>query len=200
MRSGGAQQFGQRLQPAQSVFFGHGLGCTFAKALFCRRRRRAPGAFEGPATLKPVFDRPHACTARQLGPQERKERKRAGNLSSGPHPLGESHHHRVILYEGATPAHLRTHSAQPTASHGAQPRPGADRRPGAAVHARLGRRRRKDGKGAAGAPPRAAARPRGARRAACGAARPPPRILPSDAAWRRAARSRGATRSSRGAE
>ena len=30
MHSGGAQQFRQRSQPAQSVFFGHGLGCTFA--------------------------------------------------------------------------------------------------------------------------------------------------------------------------
>ena len=66
--------------PRRAFFFGHGLGCTFAKALFCRRRRRASGAFEGLPALKPVFDRPYACTVRQLGPQGRKERKRAGNL------------------------------------------------------------------------------------------------------------------------
>ena len=86
MHSGGVQLFGQRSQPAQSDFFGARaslacrLGCTFAKALFCRRRRRASGAFEGLPALKPVFDHPYACTVRQLGPQGRKERKRAGNL------------------------------------------------------------------------------------------------------------------------
>ena len=44
------------------------------KALFCRRRRRASGAFEGLPALKPVFDSPYACTVRQVGPQECKER------------------------------------------------------------------------------------------------------------------------------
>ena len=50
------------------------------KALFCCHRRRESGAFEGLPALKPVFDRPYACTVRQLGPQGRNERKRAGNL------------------------------------------------------------------------------------------------------------------------
>ena len=66
--------------PRRAFFFGHGLGCTFAKALFCRRRRRASGAFEGLPALKPVFDSPYACAVRQLGPHGRKEHKRAGNL------------------------------------------------------------------------------------------------------------------------
>ena len=80
MHSGGAQKCAQRSQPAQSVFLGHGLGCTFAKALYCCHRRRASGAFQGLPALKPVFDRPYACTVPQLGPQGRNERKRAGNL------------------------------------------------------------------------------------------------------------------------
>ena len=83
MHSGGVQLFGQRSQPAQSVFFWSRDWLYVrqtAKALFCRRRRRASGAFEGHPALKPVFDSPYACTVPQLGPQGRKERKRAGNL------------------------------------------------------------------------------------------------------------------------
>ena len=88
MQSGGAQECAQRSQPAQSellVATAHGPTagiCTFAKAkaLICCHRRRASGAFEGPPALKPVFDGPYACTVRQLGPRERRERKRAGNL------------------------------------------------------------------------------------------------------------------------
>ena len=66
--------------PLRAIFFGSRLVCTFAKALFCRRRRRASGAFEGLPALKPVFDSPYACAVPQLGPQGRKERTRAGNL------------------------------------------------------------------------------------------------------------------------
>ena len=86
MHSGGAQECAQRSEPAQSeLLWATGPSfCTFAKAkakaLFCCHRRRASGAFEGPPALKPVFDGPYACTVRQLGPRERRERKRAGNL------------------------------------------------------------------------------------------------------------------------
>ena len=48
--------------------YASGLGCTFAKALFCRRRRRAPGAFEGLPALKPVFDSPYAALCASLVP------------------------------------------------------------------------------------------------------------------------------------
>ena len=60
--------------PAARLVWSFVLYSTFAKALFCRRRRRASGAFEGPPALKPVFDSPYACTVRQVGPQECKER------------------------------------------------------------------------------------------------------------------------------
>ena len=48
-----------------------GLVVRSPKAFFCRRQRRAWGAVEGHPALTPVFDRPYACTVRQLGPQER---------------------------------------------------------------------------------------------------------------------------------
>ena len=88
MHSGGARKCAQRPQPAQSEFvWGPAAGWFVRspiKALFCRRRRRASGAFEGLSALKPVFDSPYACAVRQLGPRERKERQsiprgRAGN-------------------------------------------------------------------------------------------------------------------------
>ena len=82
MQSGGVQEWRKRSQPAHSCTF-HGLGwrlVTSVRALFCRRRRRASGAFEGLPALKPVFYSPYACAVRKLGPQKRNERKRAGNL------------------------------------------------------------------------------------------------------------------------
>ena len=79
MHSGGARKCAQRPQPAQSEFvWGPAAGWFVRspiKALFCRRRRRASGAFEGLSALKPVFDSPYACAVRQLGPRERKERQ-----------------------------------------------------------------------------------------------------------------------------
>ena len=90
VQSGGVQQCGKRPQPAQRELHLSVRGWFLVVpgrqppwTSSCRRRRRARrGLSRGAAARKHVFYSPHACTVRQLGPKERKERKRkrAGNL------------------------------------------------------------------------------------------------------------------------
>ena len=113
--------------PRRAFFLGHGLGCTFAKALFCRRRRRAPGAFEGLPALKPVFDSPYACAVPQLGPQKRNERKRAGNLfrigcdSEASRSHGLTRGGAILLSASSFSAAPRARSPPPARAQGAPP-------------------------------------------------------------------------------
>ena len=133
--SGGAQEFGQRSQPRAERFWGGTItpflfvppSCTFAKALFCRRRRRASGAFEGLPALKPVFDSPYACAVPQLGPQKRNERKRAGNLfrigcdSEASRSHGLTRGGAILLSASSFSAAPRARSPPPARAQGAPP-------------------------------------------------------------------------------